>query len=600
MLFSATFSALLLSLLTSTTLAAVYQSANDLKDLDYDYVIVGGGAAGCVVASRLSENSAVKVLLIEAGPSNEGIEDLAIPYQNGVVQYPGSRFDWNLTTVPQKGLNGHSLPYLRGHALGGSTSTNGMVYSHGYAGEYDKFAASCPICARYDYFQNVIESSNEAFQVPSGVNITGKFDPNAHGFTGAIGTEIHSNNAWLFQPILDAAAQTGGTFTYNQDYNSGSMLGLSWQQTAIKAGQRSSAASAYINKQSHDRKNLDVLVNTLVNRVVANSTQPRPMITAVEFSGGKNGEFSIHNIPSLLTIDLGTMQVHARKEVIVSTGTMNTPPLLMRSGLGPEDQLKAAGIQTVLAIPHVGQNLIDHIMIGLPYQVNTTETDDEITRNATLRQILLDQWRKDHTGRYAEVSDSHIKFSRIPEGESIFDTVADPTASNEGPHYEQLINNNWVFNDPLPETGYFMTMLHFLSSPISHGSVRLNPSDPNGMALIDPGYLNEEFDVFVLRTALRESIQYMRAPAWQKFNATPHFDVSFIRNHVGGGVHCVGTARMVSHDSTDGVVGPDFKVKGVNGLRIVDASVIPYIPSGHTMAVVYALAERASDVIKAL
>ncbi|KAH8822313.1 GMC oxidoreductase-domain-containing protein [Flagelloscypha sp. PMI_526] len=201
---------------------------------------------------------------------------------------------------------------------------------------------------------------------------------------------------------------------------------------------------------------------------------------------------------------------------------------------------------------------------------------------------------------------SHIKFSRIPEGASIFDQVADPTASNEGPHYEQLINNNWVFNDPLPDTSYFLTMLHFLSSPISHGSVRLNPSDPNGMALIDPGYLNEEFDVFVPRTALRESIQYMRAPAWQKFNVTPHFTVAdndntlteIIRNYVGGGVRCVGTARMVSHDSTDGVIGPDFNLKGVDGLRIVDASVIPYIPSGHTMAVVYALAERASDVIR--
>jgi choline dehydrogenase-like flavoprotein len=130
-----------------------------------------------------------------------------------------------------------------------------------------------------------------------------------------------------------------------------------------------------------------------------------------------------------------------------------------------------------------------------------------------------------------------------------------------------------------------------------------------GPPLIDPGYLNEEFDVFVLRTAVRESIGYMRAPAWQKFNATPAFDMSvvqddaaldtYIRNNVGGGVHCIGTSRMVSAHSKNGVVGPDFKVKGVKGLRIVDSSVLPFIPSAHIMATTYIIAERAADVIKA-
>ncbi|RXW19040.1 hypothetical protein EST38_g6809 [Candolleomyces aberdarensis] len=585
-------SLILLSVLPLTALSSVVQRQTTTTTDQFDYVVVGGGAGGAVIANRLTENRSVSVLLIEAGPDNEGRLEGQVPYI--YQRLFGSNWDWNYTTTPQPGLNNRVSPYFRGHVLGGSTSINGMTYTRGPASNWNRIAN---YIGDQSWSWNNLQSyfrKNEAFIPPTGSGTGNRFDPAVHGTSGPIGVSLNSVNQWIIDPTLTAAEQTG-IFPYNRDGNSGSPLGISWQQFAIRNGARSSAATGYLNQQVRARSNLRISLSSRATRLIAqNGTSPL-RFTTVEYQNAAGA----------------TVRAVARREIIVSAGVIDTPVLLMRSGLGDAAELTAAGITPLVNISAIGKNFIDHVGTPAAWSVNTTLTDDEIDRNSTLFNQLLAEWNQSKTGRLTTTSLSHIEFSRLPNNASIFQTVTDPTGgAADTPHYEQILANKWTMLSPRPASGNWVGMTHFVLSPVSTGTVKLNPANAQGPPLLDSGSLSHPFDIFVLRSAIRSTAAYMNAPAWRQFNAAPAFDASilnndaaldnFIRSNSFAGAHGVATAKMGPRNSPAGsdVVGPDFRVKGVQGLRIVDASVIPFSPSGHSMVPTYVFAEKAADIIK--
>ncbi|KAF5340054.1 hypothetical protein D9611_012403 [Ephemerocybe angulata] len=555
-------------------------------------VLTKGGAAGSVLASRLTEDRKITVLLIEGGPDNTGKLEGVVPYiyQRTFM----SDWDYNYTLTAQPGFNNRITPYFRGHVLGGSTSINGMTYTRGPAADWNKIAAylgdqSWNWNNMQPYFKK-----NEQF-IP-GVSPSNRYLASAHGTSGPIGVSESQINAWLYQPTLDAAQQSG-VWAYNRDGNTGNPIGISWQQFAIKNGERSSAATGYLNQQVRARSNLKILVNSRVSRILKDSSPgPQPKFSQVEYKTG-NGP-----------VGLAT----AKKDIILSAGTIDTPTLLQRSGIGATADLTAAGITPVVDIPAVGKNFVDHVGIPAPWSVNSTLTDDEIDRNTTLFNELLAEWNQSRTGRLTTTNLGHIQWSRLPSNATIFQQYPDPQGGHaDAPHWEALLANKWTSLTPRPAAGNWVGMTHFVMSPMSRGDVKLNPADPNGPPLINSGSLSHPFDIFVLRYAIRQTARFFTAPAWQAFNAQPAFDASiltsdaaldnFIRSNSFGGAHGVATAKIGKANSPAGtdVVGPNFRIKGIQGVRIVDASVIPFSPSGHSMVPVYVFAEKAADIIKA-
>ncbi|RXW17478.1 hypothetical protein EST38_g8376 [Candolleomyces aberdarensis] len=587
----------------------------------FDYVIVGGtytlvmsihsffvtdgGAAGSIVASRLTEDPRTTVLLLEAGPTNEGLLVGEVPYIYARMFM--SQYDYNYTLVPQASVDNRVLPYFRGRILGGSTSINGMTYTRGPKSDWDRIASyigdpSWSWNALQPYFRK-----NEAFEDPppasNGGPVGGRrqFTPSVHGRSGNIAVSLNEATEWIVPPTLEAAAAVG--IPYNEDGNSGDPLGISWQQFSIKNGERSSVATGYLQTPSvKRRRNLVIRTDSHVTRILRKE--------------GERGTRSV-TFDRVEYVDQAgnTVVVQARKDIISSAGVIDTPTLLMRSGLGPQQELRDAGITPIADIPALGKNFVEHIGLPITWSVNTTLTDDELDRNTTLYGEELAKWEQTKSGRLTQTSLTHIMFDRVPQNESIWQdpSVAgqpDPSGGALAPHYEQIVSNKWTTLALLPPTGNYVGMTHFVTSPTSVGSVTLNASNPTGPPLINPNSLNTLWDRYVLRYAVRRTLAYMNADVWKKYDTTPQFELAldaddetadaFIRANAFGGAHGVATAKIGPRNSPAGsdVVGPDFRVKGVNGLRIVDASVIPFMPNGHSMAPVYIVAEKASDIIR--
>ncbi|KAJ7467812.1 pyranose dehydrogenase [Mycena galericulata] len=541
-----TWTLLILALwLANPCFGKIYEDISDLPGLEYDFVIVGGGAAGNVVANRLTENPNFSVLVLEAGVSlfdesvsNEGVIDSNVPFfENNLLTGPNI-YEWNYTTTPQVGLNNRTLPYPRDEFLVTSARGYGMVYTRGSSADYDRYAA---VTGDPGWtWDNLLPYffKNEKWTQPA---------------------DHHDTHGRIYY-VLEATKQLSDEFSFNLDFNSGQMLGVGWLQSTIGGGEQSTSATSYLAPKFVQRESLNVLLHAQVSKLVDSSMT--------------NGELTFGGVEFL----------QATKEIILSAGSVGTPNILMHSGIGDREALSALGISTLLHLPSVGQNATDQPLVGTAWSVNSTQTADSITENATLFNEAFAVWNETHTGPFVNVPVTHIRWVRLTQDSPIFKNLTDPASGPPTPHIEiAMVSNMFPGLRPLKTT--------------AGGSVTLQSNNPFDPPLIDLGLLKTEFDIFAAREAIKRAYRFVQAPVWQDYIIAPTTDLSdlstdvldeFIRNNAQPADHLVSTAAMSARNATYGVVR----------LSIIDASILPFVPSAHSQAASYVVGERGADLVK--
>jgi len=525
---------------------------------EFDYVVVGGGSAGCVVASRLSEDPDVTVCLLEAGGAGNG---WVVTAPIGIaIMVPSSRNNWAFDTVPQAGLNGRKGYQPRGKALGGSSAINGMVYIRGHRTDYDGWAALGNAGWAYDdvlpYFKKSENNEivHDAF----------------HGRGGPLNVaRLRTENP--FQDFfLEAGRQLQLPVT--DDFNGENQLGLGIYQVTQKNGERCSAARAYI-EPNLSRPNLKVVTAAPASKIVFDGKRA----TGVEF--GRDGK---------------TSSVRARREVIVSSGAFQSPPLLMLSGIGNAPDLQRLGIEVVHHSPGVGQNLQDHIDFALSYRSGSLDLFG--SSFAGLRRL----WRE--IGRYRKRRVGMIT-SNVAECGGFLKTDPNLAVPDIQLHFSVAMADN---HGRARHLGHGFACHVCLLRPKSRGAVTLQSADPAAAPQIDPKFYDHPDDLETMVKAFKITRRIMDAEPLAKWRTAEMYsgnvrsddDIRVIlRNRSDTVYHPVGTARMGVDAMA--VVDPQLRVRGVEALRMVDASIMPTLIGGNTNAPSIMIGEKAAAMIRA-
>jgi choline dehydrogenase-like flavoprotein len=524
----------------------------------FDYVIVGGGSAGCAVAARLAEDPGSRVLLLEAGPDADGVAEIRVPA--AYSRLFRTQYDWNYVTLPQERADGRPVFWPRGKVLGGSSAMNAMIYIRGNRLDYDTWRNEYG-CAGWGYK----ELLPYFLRAEDNARGAGPY----HGSGGPLPVQdlrYRSPHAELF---VEAAARRGAL--PNDDFNAAQQDGVGFYQVTQRDGQRCSAADAYLASRP---QNLTVVTNAFV--------------TGLVIEGGRAAGVTFRSAGRPQT-------ARAEAEVILSAGAIGTPQLLMLSGIGPADHLREHGIYVIADVPAVGANLIDHPSVPVLWSTPGLKGLWESTGNSGFAR-----WRLTHRGpltsNIAEAGGFARSDPRLPAPD--LQWLVLPVAYREQ-----------GLTDPASRA---MTVLVELADVGSRGRLRLASSDPRHRPLIDPGYLSDVRDLNALAVGVRMARDYGTAAPLAKACAaelipgggvsTDHEMRDFIRGSVVSGYHPAGTCAMggnvaKSASGYDSVVDTQLRVRGVAGLRIVDASVMPTLPRGNTNAPVIAIAERAADLI---
>lgn len=501
--------------------------------MGYDYVVVGAGTAGCVLAARLTEDENVRVLLLEAG-ARDPLELMAVP--GAWPALLGSTADWGGMTVVQAST-GTAVPTPRGRGLGGSSSINGLNFIRGHRTSYDIWPEQGATGWGFDDLLPYMRRSETAEG----------HDPALRGQDGPLTVGPPAEPNPLVAACVNAAVETGHARA--DDISGGLETGFGWCDNNIVDGVRQSAADAYL-RPAMGRANLDVVTDALVLRLVVTGGRCR----GVEYA--KEGE---------------TRSAECAEEVVVTAGTIGSAQLLLLSGIGPADHLRAVGVDVVLNLPGVGANLHDHPMSTLTYTARRP-----VPRN--MSNPPGEAMGMVRTGPDVTVPDLQILFASLP--------YRAPSL-------------------PGPESGY--TIAFSAVNPRSRGSVRLASAEPGTAPLVDPNYLGDSRDIETMTTGLRVARRIGEADAlsaWRDEEAQPGpgtTDGDAFHDYLGRSLvvyyHYAGTCR-IGPDETTAVVDPLLRVRGITGLRVADASVMPSIVNSNTNAGVYAIAERAAALIK--
>jgi choline dehydrogenase len=524
----------------------------------FDYVIVGAGTAGCVLAARLSENPETKVCLIEAG-GRDRHPFIHVPA--AVAAAIGTHsLNWGFLTVPQPHLNGRRIPIPRGRVVGGSGSINGMVYFRGQPRDFDDWAAAGnPGWSYREVLPYFIRSESNASYPGSPY----------HGTSGPMRvTHIRRPNP-LNQAFLEAMAALN--FKRCDDFNGADPEGYGPRQGTIRDGRRESTASAYL-RPAMRRSNLQVLTGALVHRVLIESGRA----AGVEL--GLRGE---------------VRRIGARAEVIVSGGTILSPQILMLSGIGDGAALRRAGVAVKLDLPAVGANLHDHLAAAVLMEMRNATSYGISLRAAPRGAWNLLEYALLRQGPFA---------SNVFESNAFVRTRADLDRPDIQIVFQPARRNPNTFPLPLGH-GFAVSIVGVY--PKSRGRITLASPDPNTPPDIDPNLLGVPEDLGPLVRGLELARRIVGAPAFARYQAVEVAPGASVQGEAGLGEYVRRSATTVHHPVStcrmgpgkDSVVDPELRVRGVGSLRVVDASVFPGIVGGNTNATVVMIAEKASDMI---
>ncbi|KAK7434970.1 hypothetical protein CaCOL14_012084 [Colletotrichum acutatum] len=586
--------------------AAASAAHGQPTDKAFDYIVVGGGTAGVALSTRLSQGlQNATVLVIEAGPSGLGDERIEIPGRRGSTF--GSKYDWNLTTVPQEGSNGRVWVQTRGHVLGGSSALNLFSYDRASAHEYDGWEQLGNPGWNWESMRSAMMKS-ENFTSANTQYYTGSEGVGNSGpIKALINRLIPKHQAPLFPVMNSFGIET------NLESLNGNVLGVLYSPNSIEPTHynRSYSANSYLPLAG---PNHFVLTESKVAKV--------------------NLETTCHGSQRAAGVTLvdGTV-LSARREVIVSGGGLLSPSILENSGIGKADVLSAAGIDQIIDLPGVGENLQDHIRIQSSYELKSNYTGyDRLKYDTVYAAEQLQLWWEGKTSMYG-YSGSGYTFTNWnqalgDDGEAALTALAQTAIGDTNnpvekkklqwlndttvPQLEILFSDGYTGVKGYPASGSpgygkdYFTLIAAIMHPLSRGHVHINPADTLGPPLINPNYLSNDYDLQAAIQAIKKCRQValtepLRSTWVSEYepglNTTTDAQWrDFALKTTLSIYHPVGSCAMLPRED-GGVVDPSLKVYGTENLRVVDASIMPVLISAHIQTAVYGIAERAADII---
>lgn len=531
----------------------------EMTQAAFDFVIIGGGSAGCVLAGRLSENPNISVCLLEAG--GDGNSWLVKTPAAAVISIPTKLNNWALETIPQKGLNGRKGYQPRGKCLGGSSAINAMVYIRGHHSDYDHWAALGNTGWSYqEVLPYFIKSEHNE-------RIRNQY----HGQHGPLNVgELRSDNPYQ-KTFVEAAQQVG--YPLNDDFNGAEQEGLGVYQVTQKNGERWSAARGYLLPYLGKRPNLHVITQAMVARVVIENGRA----VGVEYK--HKGQTTI---------------INAKKEVLLSAGAFQSPQVLMLSGIGPRQELEKHGIPMVKDLVGVGENLHDHPDFIFAYKTKQIDGTFGVSVGGSLDLVKqIGRYRKERRG---------LITTNYAECGGFLKSRPELDKPNLQLHFVIAVVDNHART---MHTGHGISCHVCLLNPRARGSVKLSGKNVDDPLLIDFKFLEDEQDLQDMVDGYKVTQKLMNSPALNEkikedmFTANVKSDDEIrevLRQRVDTVYHPVGSCKMGVDEMA--VVDPELKVYGIDGLRVIDASIMPTVVNGNTNAPAIMIAEKAVDMIR--
>jgi choline dehydrogenase-like flavoprotein len=522
----------------------------------YDYIIVGGGSAGCVLANRLSADPSIEVVLLEAGGADW---NPLFRMPAGFAKMTKGVASWGWSTVPQRRLNGRVIWYTQAKVIGGGSSINAQLYTRGNPKDYDAWVteAGCKGWSYREVLPYFIRSEDNQRLVNA-----------YHGYGGPLGVSYPVNPLPISFAFLRAAQEAG--IPFNSDFNGAVQDGIGHYQLSTRNAERSSASSAFL-KPARDRKNLTIRLNAQALKVEVEKGRA----VGVTIAQGS-----------------GTETLRAEREVILSCGAIGSPRLLQLSGIGPAEALKAAGVSVIHDLAGVGSNLQDHLDLYVICECTGDHTYDRVARL--------------HRTAWAGVQ--YLLFKTGPVTSTLFETggfwYADKGARSPDIQFHLGLGSG-IEAGVAAMKNPGVTLNSAFLRPRSRGTVRLASGDPKAAPLIDPNYWADAYDRACALKGLRLAREILRQPALKPYvlaerlpgdNLTSDEELAeYACRSCKTDHHPVGACAM--GNGPEAVATPDLKLRGIDGLRVVDASVMPLIPSCNTNAPTIMVAEKAADMI---